>query len=102
MKHFALILLAALTWSVNAQITYPFNPDGNGDQYIATVDLQDFLVHYGQEFEPGELLVDSCAVVGLLKRWRLGPTWGSFGAGKTPSGCLGCFLSWRSEDETAH
>lgn len=47
MKHFALILLAALTWSVNAQITYPYNPDGNGDQYIAVYDLLDLLSGYG-------------------------------------------------------
>ena len=66
MKHFALILLAALTWSVNAQITYPYNPDGNGDQYIAVYDLQDFLSAYGQEWTPGEIVVDSIPLSAFL------------------------------------
>ena len=90
MKHFALILLAALTWSVNAQITYPFNPDGNGDQYIATVDLQDFLVHYGQEFEPGELLVDSIPLSAYLEAMEALILANAMPAGTNP----GQFLRW--------
>ncbi|MDA0940862.1 MAG: hypothetical protein O2990_07645 [Bacteroidetes bacterium] len=67
MKHFALILLAALTWSVNAQITYPYNPDGNGDQFIAMYDLQDLLSTFGQEWIPGEIMVDSIPLSAYLE-----------------------------------
>ena len=93
MKHFALILLAALTWSANAQITYPFNPDGNGDQYIATVDLQDFLVHYGQEFEPGELLVDSIPLSAYLEAMEALILANAMPAGTNP----GQFLRWNGD-----
>ena len=93
MKHFALILLAALTWSVNAQITYPYNPDGNGDQFIATVDLQDFLVHYGQDFEPGELLVDSIPLSAYLEAMEALILANAMPAGTNP----GQFLRWNGD-----
>ena len=47
MKNVASIRLAALSWCVNAQINYPYNPYGNGVQCIDMFDLQDHLSVYG-------------------------------------------------------
>ncbi|MDG1675247.1 MAG: hypothetical protein P8H88_07360, partial [Flavobacteriales bacterium] len=93
MKHFALILLAALTWNVNAQITYPYNPDGNGDQYIAVYDLQDFLSAYGQEWIPGEIVVDSIPLSAYLEAMEA-----LILANAMPAGTnSGQFLRWNGE-----
>jgi len=93
MKHFALILLAALTWSVNAQITYPYNPDGNGDQYIAMYDLQDFLSAYGQEWIPGEIVMDSIPLSAYLEAMEALILANAMPAGTNP----GQFLRWNGE-----
>ncbi len=93
MKHFALILLAALTWSVNAQITYPYNPDGNGDQYIAVYDLQDFLSAYGQEWIPGEIQVDSIPLSAYLEAMEALILANAMPAGTNP----GQFLRWNGD-----
>ena len=93
MKHLALLFLALLTWSVNAQITFPYNPDGNDDQYISTIDLQDFLVHYGQDFEPGEVLVDSIPLSAYLDAMEALILANAMPEGTTP----GQFLRWNGE-----
>ena len=93
MKRFALILLAALTWSVNAQITYPYNPDGNGDQYIAVYDLQDFLSAYGQEWIPGEIVVDSIPLSAYLEAMEALILANAMPAGTNP----GQFLRWNGD-----
>ena len=93
MKHLALLFLALLTWSVNAQITFPYNPDGNDDQYISTIDLQDFLVHYGQDFEPGEVLVDSIPLSAYLDAMEALILANAMPEGTNP----GQFLRWNGE-----
>ena len=93
MKHFALTLLVALTWSVNAQITYPYNPDGNGDQYIAVYDLQDFLSAYGQEWIPGEIVVDSIPLSAYLDAMEALILANAIPAGTNP----GQFLRWSGD-----
>jgi len=93
MKHFALLLLAALTWSVNAQITYPYNPDGNGDQYIAVYDLQNFLLSYGQEWIPGEIVVDSIPLSAYLEAMEALILANAMPAGTNP----GQFLRWNGD-----
>ena len=53
-------ILAACALIASAQsVTYPYNPDGNADQYISIIDLQDLLMAYGQSWTPQELAVDS-------------------------------------------
>jgi len=93
MKHFALILLAALTWSVNAQITYPYNPDGNGDQFIAMYDLQDLLSTFGQEWIPGEIMVDSIPLSAYLEAMEALILANAMPAGTNP----GQFLRWNGD-----
>ena len=45
--------------SASGQITYPYNPDGDGNGLIGVMDLQDLLSTYGGAFAPGAIVVDS-------------------------------------------
>ena len=42
-----------------AQVDYPYNPDSDGDGFIAVADLFEFLSVFGGGIVPPELLVDS-------------------------------------------
>ena len=56
LKAFFAMCLAACCFSAGAQtVTYPYNPDGNADQYINIYDLQDLLLAYGQTWIPQAL-----------------------------------------------
>ena len=48
-------MMCAMSLGAAAQITYPYNPDGNADGSITTYDLQDLLSSYGLSFVPNEL-----------------------------------------------
>ncbi len=50
------LALIGLCFSFSAQetVTYPYNPDGDGDGYISLNDLLDLLSSYGLSFEPQE------------------------------------------------
>ena len=50
------LLLVAPSW---AQITYPYNPDGDANGLIGVTDLQDLLSTYGGAFSPGTITVNS-------------------------------------------
>ena len=60
MKHcltsIAWLLLFAPSW---AQITYPYNPDGDANGLIGVTDLQDLLSTYGGSFSPGTITLNS-------------------------------------------
>ena len=66
MNRFFTLLLAASCLTAVGQVTYPYNPDGNADGDIAVGDLQDFLTVYGNQFEPGIILVDSVELSYLI------------------------------------
>ena len=59
-KHYltsiAWLLLFAPSW---AQITYPYNPDGDANGLIGVTDLQDLLSTYGGSFSPGTITLNS-------------------------------------------
>ena len=57
MKRLLALMLCAVSLGVSAQVTYPYNPDGNADTLIGVTDLQDLLTNYGQPFLPSEILV---------------------------------------------
>lgn len=59
MKRLVALMMCAVSLGALAQITYPYNPDGNADGDIAVGDLQDFLVTYGGAFTPAAIVVDS-------------------------------------------
>ena len=57
MKRLLALMLCAVSLGVTAQVTYPYNPDGNADGSIALGDLMDVLTVYGNPFSPSEILV---------------------------------------------
>ena len=57
MKRLLALMLCAVSLGAAAQVTYPYNPDGNADTLIGVTDLQDLLTNYGQPFLPSEILV---------------------------------------------
>jgi surface protein len=73
MKHLFTISLCFLALSLSAQetITYPYNPDGDADGYIAIYDLQDLLSTYGLNFSPGEIDVDGVTLTEYLTALNL-------------------------------
>jgi len=50
--------MCAVSLGAAAQITYPYNPDEDGNGQIAVGDLQGILATYGNAFSPSEILVD--------------------------------------------
>ena len=48
MNRFFTLLLAASCLTAVGQVTYPYNPDENGDGFISVVDLQGILAQFGQ------------------------------------------------------
>ena len=57
MKRLISLMMCAVSFGATAQVTYPYNPDGNADTLIGVTDLQDLLTNYGQPFLPSEILV---------------------------------------------
>ena len=53
-----------LSISLNAQevVSYPFNPDSDGDTQVATGDFLETLSVFGAEFQPAEILVDGTSL----------------------------------------
>ena len=51
---------------VTAQVTYPYNPDGNADGSVALGDLLDVLTVYGNPFSPSEILVEGQTLTTVL------------------------------------
>ena len=59
-RFFTLLITAScLTALGQAQVEYPYNPDGNSDGMIGVTDLQDLLASYGLPFAPDSLLGNS-------------------------------------------
>ena len=57
MKRLLALMLCAVSLGATAQVTYPYNPDGNADGSVALGDLMDVLTVYGNPFSPSEILV---------------------------------------------
>lgn len=66
-----MLLILCLSFKTTAQISYPYNPDGNQSGTIGVGDLQDLLSTYGQTFSPGVILVDSIELSELLSSIQL-------------------------------
>lgn len=56
----------AICFGAHAQITYPYNPDGNADSLIGASDIQDLLSNYGLPFSPGEIMISGESLFDLL------------------------------------
>ena len=66
MNRFFTLLLAAFCLTAVGQVTYPYNPDEDGNGQIAVGDLQGILATYGNEFSPSEILVDGETLTTVL------------------------------------
>ena len=66
MKRLVALMICAVSLGAAAQITYPYNPDGNADSLIGVSDLQDVLSTFGLPFSPNEILVDSLPLDSVL------------------------------------
>ena len=60
-------MLCAVSLGVTAQVTYPYNPDGNADGSIALGDLLDACV-YGNPFSPSEIMVDDSTLTSWIEQ----------------------------------
>ena len=65
-KHFLIMSTTAAVLSANAQVTLPYNPDGDANGQIGVGDIQDLLSVYGGSFVPGAILVDSLELTEVL------------------------------------
>ena len=54
MKRLVALMMCAVSFGAAAQITYPYNPDEDGNGQIAVGDLQGLLANYGGSFSPKE------------------------------------------------
>ena len=52
------------TFSAQSVITFPYNPDSDGDAFVATADMLETLSAFGSVFTPAEIQIDG---VGLLQ-----------------------------------
>ena len=57
----------ALTAQGQQTIQYPYNPDVDNDEYIATTDLTGFLAQFGQDFQPAPVLIDSVDLLSVIQ-----------------------------------
>lgn len=66
-----ILLPVLLVWSLVLQaqetIQYPYNPDVDNDEYIATSDLTGFLAQFGQNFQPAPVLIDSVDLLSVIQ-----------------------------------
>ena len=60
---FALTLFVTIASAQN-EITYPYNPDSDGDQYVSVSDVLSTISSFGSEFNPAEIQIDG---VGLAE-----------------------------------
>ena len=58
--------MCAVSLGAAAQVTYPYNPDGNADGSVALGDLLDVLTVYGSPFSPSEILVEGQTLTTVL------------------------------------
>ena len=66
MNRFFTLLFAASCLTAVGQVTYPYNPDEDGNGQIAVGDLQGILATYGNAFSPSEILVDGETLTTVL------------------------------------
>ena len=60
------MMMCAVSLGATAQVTYPYNPDGNADALIGVTDLQDMLSVYGGAFSPSEIQIDGVGLGEVL------------------------------------
>ena len=64
---FPVLLVWSLVLHAQETIQYPYNPDVDNDEYIATSDLTGFLAQFGQDFQPAPVLIDSVDLLSVIQ-----------------------------------
>jgi microcystin-dependent protein len=70
MQRTFLFSFIALFSSVDAQVLYPYNPDGDANGFIAAADLVELLGHYELEFSPTEVTIDGEPLTTVLTNFQ--------------------------------
>ena len=65
MKQLMTLMALVVAVTAGAQVTYPWNPDSNADEFIGFTDILDLLAVYGSEFSPENIIcnTDSSSVL---------------------------------------
>ena len=72
MKHFfSLAFLGVFTFLSAQEVTYPYNPDSDNDQFIAVVDVLSSLTVFGEEFLPNEIEIDGQELSVIINQIQL-------------------------------
>ena len=67
MRTFFSLALIGLFTSLSAQeVTYPYNPDANNDQYVAVSDVLSTISAFGSEFLPTEIQIDGVGLAEVI------------------------------------
>ena len=66
MRRLVAFMICAVSLGAAAQVTYPYNPDGNADALIGMTDLQDMLSVYEGAFSPSEIQIDGVGLGEVL------------------------------------
>lgn len=106
MKHRNLLLSALLVWSLapyaQQTIQYPYNPDVDNDEYIATTDLTGFLAQFGQNFQPAPVLIDSVDLLTVIQTMQAQITALQTQVAALESSSIPGLAAYMSVDDSAH
>jgi microcystin-dependent protein len=70
MQRTFLFSFIALFSAVDAQVLYPYNPDGDANGFIAAADLVELLGYYELEFSPTEVTIDGETLTTVLTNFQ--------------------------------
>ena len=62
---FALTLFVTIASAQN-EITYPYNPDSDDDQYVSVSDVLNTVSSFGSEFNPAEIQIDGVGLAEVI------------------------------------
>lgn len=83
-------------------IQYPYNPDVDNDEYIATSDLTGFLAQFGQEFQPAPVLIDSVDLLAVIQMMQAQITALQAQVATLESSSVPGLAAYISVDDSAH
>jgi len=67
---FALTLFVTIASAQN-EITYPYNPDSDGDQYVSVSDVLSTISSFGSEFNPAEIQIDGIGLYEVITQMQV-------------------------------
>jgi len=67
---FALTLFVTIASAQN-EITYPYNPDSDEDQYVSVSDVLNTVSSFGSEFNPAEIQIDGIGLYEVITQMQV-------------------------------